>query len=64
MLVEVMRADASVHPQERLAVLNALRDRFALDDLGPAYESDRPLRGGEFRAADVAGGSDCVVRCP
>lgn len=32
MLVEVMRADASFHPQERQAVLAALRERFALTD--------------------------------
>jgi hypothetical protein len=26
---------------------------------GPAYRSDRPLRGDEFRAADVGSGSPC-----
>jgi uncharacterized tellurite resistance protein B-like protein len=31
MLVEVMRADASFHDDERVAVLAALRDKFALD---------------------------------
>jgi uncharacterized tellurite resistance protein B-like protein len=30
MLVEVMRADSSFHPGEREAVLDALRDKFAL----------------------------------
>ena len=30
MLVEVMRADASFHPAEREAVLQALREKFAL----------------------------------
>jgi uncharacterized tellurite resistance protein B-like protein len=32
MLVEVMRADATFHPGERLAVQAALRDTFALSD--------------------------------
>ncbi|MEW6705804.1 MAG: TerB family tellurite resistance protein [Pseudomonadota bacterium] len=32
MLVEVMRADASLHPGEREAVLTALRDKFSLAD--------------------------------
>jgi uncharacterized tellurite resistance protein B-like protein len=32
MLVEVMRADAGFHPEERQAVLAALRDRFALSE--------------------------------
>lgn len=32
MLVEVMRADASFEPSERVAVLAALRERFALSD--------------------------------
>lgn len=32
MLVEVMRADASFHPDERRAVLAALRDKFDLAD--------------------------------
>ena len=32
MLVEVMRADTSFHPDERRAVLAALRDKFALQD--------------------------------
>lgn len=32
MLVEVMRADASFHEPERMAVLAALRDKFALAD--------------------------------
>jgi uncharacterized tellurite resistance protein B-like protein len=32
MLVEVMRADASFHDDERLAVLAALRDKFALSE--------------------------------
>jgi uncharacterized tellurite resistance protein B-like protein len=32
MLVEVMRADASFHADERAAVLQALRDKFALSD--------------------------------
>jgi uncharacterized tellurite resistance protein B-like protein len=32
MLVEVMRADASFHDDERAAVLAALRDKFALAD--------------------------------
>lgn len=32
MLVEVMRADASFHADERAAVLAALRDKFALAD--------------------------------
>lgn len=32
MLVEVMRADTSFHPDERRAVLTALRDKFALQD--------------------------------
>jgi uncharacterized tellurite resistance protein B-like protein len=32
MLVEVMRADATFHPEERQAVLTALRDKFALSD--------------------------------
>jgi len=32
MLVEVMRADASFHADERRAVLAALRDKFALQD--------------------------------
>jgi uncharacterized tellurite resistance protein B-like protein len=30
MLAEVMRADSSFHPDERLAVLAALRDKFSL----------------------------------
>lgn len=32
MLVEVMRADASFEPSERVAVLAALRERFALSE--------------------------------
>jgi uncharacterized tellurite resistance protein B-like protein len=32
MLVEVMRSDASLHDDERLAVLAALRDKFALGE--------------------------------
>ncbi len=32
MLVEVMRADTSFHADERLAVLSALRDKFALTE--------------------------------
>jgi uncharacterized tellurite resistance protein B-like protein len=32
MLVEVMRSDATLHDDERLAVLAALRDKFALGE--------------------------------
>jgi len=49
MLVEVMRADASFHPDERRAVLNALRDKFALRE----DEAQRLAELGEAAARDA-----------
>ena len=40
MLVEVMRADATFHDDERQAVLTALRDKFSLSDDEAARLSD------------------------
>ncbi len=49
MLVEVMRADATFRPEERTAVLAALRDKFALG----ADEAQRLAELGEAAAQDA-----------
>ena len=59
MLVEVMRADASFHPGERAAVLDALRDNFAL----AADEADRLAELAEATAqsaTDLFGFTSCI----
>lgn len=43
MLVEVMRADASFEPSERVAVLAALRERFALSEREAAELTERAI---------------------